>query len=380
MKIRQIILAVIILAAGIGAAVLLASARKMPGRTKKPVLGPLVETLEVHPGDHPVTIEGTGEAYARTMVTLVPQVSGRVISVSPNLVGGGRFSKGDVLLEIDPTDYELMLQRAEAAVARAEVAIQTNQAEARAAEQEWNALHPGEDPPSPLVLRRPQIRQAEAELKAALADLETARLNLSRTKISFPFDGIVLKESVDIGQVVAMGKSLATVYSTNEIEVRVPLAGRELKWFDLPGKGRKPSAAIIIADDGLQWTGKVSRLEGQIDPSSRMAPIIISVTDAFKTGGGRIPLYPGTFVHVRIQGHTITDSFAIPTSAVRENHTVWVVRDDKLRILEVDIARIDRNEALISSGLKAGDHIVTSLLEAVTDGMDIRENRAGGDA
>ena len=93
-------------------------------------------------------IEGNGEAYARAMTNLVPQVSGRVVKISPNLVGGGKFKAGEVLLKIDPRDFELGVERAEAAVIRAEVKLETQQAEARAAEDEWNALHPGEEPSS----------------------------------------------------------------------------------------------------------------------------------------------------------------------------------------------------------------------------------------
>ncbi len=380
---RHILLSFLILLLGLGGAGLLALSRKTPQREQKPVLGPLVETIEVQAADNPVLIEGTGEAYARSMTTLVPQVSGRVVEVSPDLVGGGRFRAGEVLLKIDPRDYELAVESAEAAVIRAEVQLETQQAEAQSAEREWNAIHPGEEPASSLVLRKPQIRQAQAELKAARAKLETARLQLERTAVSFPFDGIVLDETVDVGQFVMSGKSLATLYSTSEIEVRVPMESRELGFFDLPGPGRRGAEAEVLAELGgktLQWKARVSRIEGQIDPKSRMAPIILEVPGAFSGDRGEIPLYPGTFVRVRIQGHSIPSSFVIPRSALRENNTVWVIKDNTLEIRPVTIARAEKERAILSSGLEPGEHLVTSLLEAVTSGMTVREAPQDGGA
>jgi len=381
MKKTHLFLSLIVLLIGIGGASMLALSRKKPQRTERPVLGPLVETIEVQPADNPIMIEGNGEAYARAMTNLVPQVSGRVVEISPNLVGGGKFRAGEVLLKIDPRDFELGVERAEAAVIRAEVKLETQQAEARAAEDEWNALHPGEEPSSALVLRKPQIRQAEAELKAARADLESARLQLERTEISFPFDGIVLEESVDVGQFVTTGKALATIYSTAEIEVRVPLESRELGVFDLPAPGRRGAPATVFAELGgrtLQWKARVSRIEGRIDPSSRMAPVILSVPRAFARDEAPIPLYPGTFVRIRIEGHTLQGSFAVPSAAIRENNTVWIVHGDTLEVRSVSIGRSGKKTAIITGGLEAGEHLVTSLLEAVTDGMTVREEPTGG--
>lgn len=383
MKKRHALLAILVLILGIAGAGLLASTRKIPQRKERPFLGPLVETVAVQPADNLITIQGTGEAYARNMTTVVPQVSGKIVEVSPNLVGGGHFTSGEVLLKIDPRDYELAVESAEAAVIRAEVQLETQQAEGRSAEEEWNAIHPGKEPSSALVLHKPQIRQAEAEIKAAKAQLEAARLQLERTEISLPFDGIVLNESADIGQFVTIGKSLATVYSTAEIEVRVPLESRELASFDLPGPKRTGSEAKIFANLGgesLTWRGRVSRIEGQIDSKSRMAPIILKVPGAFTVGAENIPLYPGTFVTVAIKGHTLPSSYVIPSSALREDNTVWVVHDHQLDIRPVRIGRIEKETTIVTDGLEAGEHIVTSLLEAVTQGMTVREAPQRGGA
>jgi RND family efflux transporter MFP subunit len=230
-KTLKIVIPIVVLIIGAAAAALIASARKTPPRVDRPPLGPLVEVTPVEVTDVPVTVTGHGEVVARVAVDVVPQVQGQAVRVHPSFVAGGFFRAGEVLVVIEPRDYELAVERAQAAVARAKVTLEREQAEAEVAREEWNGLHPGEEPTA-LVIREPQIRQAEAEHAAAVADLDVAKLNLERTKISLPFDGVVVSESVDVGQFVGNGSRLATVYGTDVVEVRVPLDSRELAWFD----------------------------------------------------------------------------------------------------------------------------------------------------
>jgi multidrug resistance efflux pump len=230
----KVILPIVVLVAGVAAAVLLASARKAPERTEQVPLGPLVEVLEVVRQDVPVVVIGHGQVGAKVAIDVVPQVGGRVVAVDPALVAGGFFRAGQALVTVEPRDYELAVERAMAAVARAEVVLEQQRAEAEVAREEWDALHPGEPPPSGLVVREPQVRQAEAELAAAEADLDVARLNLERTRISIPFDGVVVSENVDEGQYIVPGQPIARVYGTDAVEIRLPLESRELAWFAVP--------------------------------------------------------------------------------------------------------------------------------------------------
>ena len=172
----KIILPVVVLSVGVAAAMLLASSRKAPPRTERISLGPLVEVMVAQLGDVPIVVSGHGEVGAKVAVNVVPQVSGQVLRVHPSLVAGGFFKAGDPLVVVDPKDYELAVERAAAAVARAQVSLEREEAEAVVAREEWDALNPGEEPPSGLVVREPQVRQAEAELAAARADLHAAEL------------------------------------------------------------------------------------------------------------------------------------------------------------------------------------------------------------
>ena len=220
-------------------------------------------------------------------------------------------------MEIDPRDYDLAVERAQAAVARAKVTLEREQAEAEVARQEWDGLHPGEEPTA-LVIREPQIRQAEAEYAAAVADLNVAKLNLERTRLSLPFDGVVVSESVDVGQFVGNGSRLATVYGTDVVEVRVPLDSRELAWFDVPSRrgGTGAIAEVSVGSGGARsvWEGRVTRMEAQVDQMSRMVHVVIEVPRPVRDLDRPPALLPGTFVDVRIFGRTLEEVVAVPAT------------------------------------------------------------------
>jgi len=382
MQAKKIVLPAAVLIVGIIAAWLLASSRRAPDRVERPPLGPLVEVAPAAPTSVPVVVSGHGEVTPRVAVDVVPQVSGQVVEVSPSLVAGGFFRAGETLVRIDPRDYELALERAQAAVARALVNLEQERAEAEVAREEWDDLHPGEKPTG-LVVREPQIRQAEAELAAAKADLAVAELSLERTRISLPFNGVVVSESVDPGQFVAGTARLATVYGTDSVEVRVPLKSSELAWFDVPSdSGQRGPRAEVSAEFGgvtTAWEGRVSRMEAQVDQTSRMVHVVVVVDDPYEASEHRPALRPGTFVDVRIFGRTLDDVVPVPRYAVHEGDRVWVFDDGRLDIRDVHVLRSDREQALVSSGLDAGDLVIVSALDAVTDGMTVRNAADQGD-
>ena len=374
-KVLKGFLPLIVLAIGIASAVWLMSARKAPDRVERPALGPLVEVMPALLADVPVVVNGHGEVVPRVAVDLVPQVAGRIVKVHPSLVAGGFFRAGDVLVVIDPRDYELALERAQASVARAQVSLQREQAEAVVAREEWDELHPGEEAPG-LVVREPQIRQAEAELAAANADLAAARLSLERTNVSLPFDGVVVSKSVDVGQFVGSANRLARVYGTDFVDVRVPLESRELAWFDVPSRigGTGPRAEVSVDFGGTRstWEGRVTRMEAQVDQASRMVHVVIEVKDPYAASENRPALLPGTFVDVQIFGRTLEGVVPVPRFAIHEGDQVWVFDDGKLAIRRVQVLRSDRQQTLVAEGIDANELVIVSSLDAVTDGMAVR--------
>ena len=383
----QIILVLVVLAGGVIAAKALIAMREPPQRKEQKVVPPLVKVETVRKQNVQMFVRGNGTVRAKTLVQIVPQVPGRVVAVHSQLLDGGFVNKGEILVTIDPRDYELAVQRAEAGVARAQVKLDMEKEEAEVAHREWEQLHAGEKPASSLVFREPQIRQARAERASAQAELDTAKLNLERTRISLPFAGRVIQKNADIGQYVVMGQSVATVYGTEAIEISVPLEDRKLAWFDVPmnantvsqdDHGEPQSEVEVIADFAgarHSWQGRVVRTEGQINPKTRMVHVVVEVKEPFRQTKNRAALQPGMFVEVVISGRILKDTFVVPRSAVHNNDELWVAQDGRLYVRKVKIARRDRRFAYVTVGLEEKADIVVSNLDTVTDQMRIRTIR-----
>lgn len=368
----QFVLFILIVAAGIIVARVFVTSRKPPAKQKAEVPAPLVKSYECQAEDIQMIVQGYGTVAAKLEAQLVTQVSGNIIALP--LSEGDFFKAGQVIVKIDPRDYELGVQKAKAEVASAKVKLEQEEAEAVVAKTEWNEMNPGVEPDSPLVFREPQIKEAKANLLSAAAKLDSAKLDLERTSISVPFDGRLNDKKVDLGQYVRDGESLIDVYGIDAVEINVPLEDFELEWFDIKN-GSEGSEAIVSADFAgklRRWNGRVVRSAGQIDPKSRMVHVIVEVEKPFEYEAGGVPLTPGMFVDVSIKGKTLKNAIAVPRGSVHNRDQVWVANDGHLKIKTVKIARSDRAFSYTSEGLEAGDVIITSPIDAVVDGMRIR--------
>ena len=380
----QALLTIFIILLGISAAVLLIKYKKRPERIEQDIQAPLVKVVQVRVRDIPMVVQGYGTVSPKVEVDIIPEVAGKVVSIHPELKVGGFIQRNENILEIDPRDYELAVQQAEATVADATVLLDTEQAEAQVARKEWSDLHPDTEPSSTLVLREPQIRKAKATLDSAKAQLATAKLRLERTSISLPFDILIASESVDLGQYVVTGQPLASAFGTEAVEIEVPLQDDDLAWFDAFGSsifaddnqrsGKKTMATIKANFAGTEhlWEGFIVRTTGQIDRTSRMISIVVEVPDPFKVSEGGSPLLPGLFVDVLIQGKTLHNAVAIPRDAVREGNQLWLVQDNLLRVQSLDIVRADKDFAYVVTGIEDKANIVTSSLDVAVDGMKVR--------
>jgi RND family efflux transporter MFP subunit len=320
---------------------------------------------------------------------MVPEVGGKFVSVHQELKTGGFIRANEQILQIDPRDYELAVQQAEAAVAEARVRVDTELAEADVARREWQELHPDTEPASPLVLRQPQIRQAQALLESAKAQLATSKLTLERTSLSLPFDSLIASEKVDIGQYVVPGQSLGVAYGVDVFEVEVPLEDKELQWFDAFGvsglgesAGQKVPAKVRANFAGAEhiWQGYVSRTTGQVDRTSRLVPVVIEIPKPLHSSGERPPLLPGTFVEVEIKGNVLANAVSIPRDAVRQGNEIWLVNGDKLHIRSPKIVRADKDFAYVVSGVEDEALLVVSALDAPIDSMKVRTQSELADA
>lgn len=382
--ISQALLAIVVVALGIVVTFIFIKLKKPPQQVEQDILAPLVKVEQLHVRDIPMIIQGYGTVNPKVEVEIIPEVAGKVVHIHPELKVGGLIRANEKILQIDPRDYELAVRQAEATVADATVQLDTEQAEAGVARKEWNQLHPGVEPTSPLVLREPQIRKAKATLDSAEAQLATAKLKLERTSLSLPFDALVTSESVDLGQYVVIGQSLARAYGTEAVEIEVPLEADELAWFDVfknsifasGDKETVEKTPVKVTSDfaGAEhiWEGYVVRTTGQVDKASRMISVVVEVPNPFKVSGSRPPLLPGVFARVMIQGRNLLNAVAVPRDAIREGDKIWLVNDDRLHIHTLQIVRTDKDFAYTTTGLKEGSQIITSSIDVVVEGMQVR--------
>jgi RND family efflux transporter MFP subunit len=382
-QIKAWVLPVVILIAAV--AVMTLMVKLKPDVEKQVIVTPppMVRVLEVAPQSYRYTIRSQGTVGPRTESQLVPEVSGRIVAVSPAFISGGFFEKGDVLLSIDPYDYRQGVVRAEADVARAALALSRENAEAAVARKEWEELG-GEEEPTPLTLREPQLQDARATLAAGEAALEKARRDLERTEILAPYAGRVRTTNGDVGQFVNRGAPVATLYAVDFAEVRLPLPDADLAYFDLPltyrgGRTTSRPARVTLhaefAGRRHSWEGTLVRTEGEIDPRSRMVRAIVQVADPYGPGKSRDrpPLAAGMFVEAEIHGHELQDVFLVPREALRGEDQVLVVGDDnRMRFRTIEVLRKTRDHVIAGGGVTAGEKICISPLQAVTDGMEVR--------
>jgi RND family efflux transporter MFP subunit len=381
-RLFRIVLPVIIILFGFGITVGLISSRKEPAKEEKKNIGALVEVVTVKQQDRKVIVSGTGTVQAAQEINIVPQVSGEVTYVAPSLAEGGFFQKNEVLFRIDDTDYRLELEQAKATEAQAELNLATIESKARIARAEWERLKKDQgDAPNPLVFYEPQLKTAKAEIASARSAIKQAELNLKRTEIQAPFNCRIRSESIDLGQYIVAGKSVAVIAGTDTSEVVVPMPLEELQWFHVPVQGadENGSSAVIhmdISGKDYEWRGRIIRSTGEVDTTSRMTKVVIEVKDPYnllskKTH--RQELIAGAFVDVEIKGAVLDNVFLIPRAAVRLGSQVWVAdQDNMLRIREITISRHERDHVLVRNGLKDGERIILTTLSGAADGMKIR--------
>jgi membrane fusion protein, multidrug efflux system len=349
---------------------------------------PLVRVVEVTPQDIRLLVKTQGTVKPRTEGQLVAEVAGQVIWVSPVFAAGGFFEKGEVLVSIDARDYELAVVTAKGQVAQAKVRHETEEAQAKVAREEWEQLGTGGD--SPLATRELQLQEAGAALAAAQAALERAERNLQRTRIRAPYAGRVRAKLTDIGEYLAPGVPVASVFSVDYAEIRLPIPDAELAYVDLPvdyrGETAKQSGPVVhlyadFAGSRHHWEGRIVRVEGEIDPQSRMIHAIAQVADPYGRGEGKdpLPLAVGLFVEAQIEGHRLENVYVIPRSAMRGDRVLVVDGEDRLRFRDVEILRNDRTNVVISAGLSPGERVSVSTMQAVSDGMKVRSVIVNGE-
>lgn len=350
-----------------------------PNPPKQPPI-PEVSVFVTQPVDQRLTIHTQGTVLPKREIDLVAQVAGKVVSVAPQYADGGFFEADAALVQIEAADYRFMVTRAEAQVAKAREQLALERGRARQAKREWRDL--GDSNANALFLRAPQIAAAEAALASAQADLDKALLDLKRTTISAPFRGRIRDTLVDLGQYVGPGTKIAKVYSTDVVEIRLPLTDRQAALVELPVSfenavsGWQPPVALsaTVGSNSHSWQGNIVRTEATIDLQSRMVMAVAEVQNPFVADAltQRPPLAIGTFVQADILGRQLADASEIPLSALYKGAQVLVLDDqDRIYFQPVGVLQSKRDTAIVS-GLAPGSRVAGSRIALPIDGMQVK--------
>ena len=317
-----------------------------------------------------------GEVKPLNEINLISQVSGQIVEAADEFVDGGIIKAGSPLVWIDDRDYKLAVISAESRVAQASKLLEREIAESELAKNDWEELGLGEA--SPLTLRIPQLKEAEAAEKAALADLEKAKLNLERTIVKLPFQGIIREKKTGVGQFVGAGSILATAFSTEEVLIALPLTDTELSYLGLPlayeeekpFTGPKVKFLSSVSNKTFEWEGRIVRTAGSIDPPTRLVYVYAEVINPYQQSP---PLAIGMFVDAIINGKTIKDGYLVPNSAVNNNSNIYAIdKNDNLEIREIEILGTDRDYVIIKGEINEGERVVVSPLNNAKTGMSLK--------
>ena len=372
--IKQYLLSLAVVIVGVGiAGLIIATGPKLDPQPPTPN-APMVRAATAVQETVQLSAITHGTVLPRTESELVPEVSGRVIAISPNMVSGGFFRKGDLLLEIDPLDYEVSLEQAKAALASTRSEL-TNAKKAHERQLDLAKRQSTSQSQKDDALNR--LRLAHASLREARARLMRAERDLQRTLVIAPYDGRVRNEKVDIGQFVNRGAPIANLYATDLAEVRLPLHDEELAYLDLPLAGtpfnnREPTVVLRAQFAGQQhtWEGRVVRTEGELDPRTRMINVIAQVEAPYEQTENRPPLAVGLFVEAEIIGHLVNNIFVLPRSALQPNEQIYVVgNDNRLQFRDVTILRSVDENIYITDGIRPGELLCLSPVNNAVPGM-----------
>lgn len=357
-----------------------------PKRRPSPRVLPVTDALVLRPADYTVRLPSQGNIVPRTRTQLTAEVPGKIASVSESFRSGARFEEGEELVLLDPRDYENQVERAEAALVRAETALALARAQTEQARQDWERFGRGE--PSELALKLPQLREAEANVRTAETDLREAKLNVSRCHVRAPYEGRVLTKAVDVGQYVTTGALLGEIYSTDAYEVRLPLREDQLRFLDLPGPGTgsgvpAASVSLRLPNGEASWRAMLTRTEASIDPGSRQLFVVASLD----LKRGEEPLLPsGTFVEAEIEGRTLEDVLVIPRSAVRSGDTVLrITAENTLDLVRLDVLYAGDRDVYVTQShpdLPLGSRISVTPLPFASEGDAVfveGETRSGAE-
>ena len=329
------------------------------------------------PKDFQVQISSNGTTTPFTQTVLTAEVGGEVIYRSKKFAEGASVIEGEILAKIDDTDLQLQYKNALLQLANAEVQYSLQLAEAEVAKEAWEKM--GDGIASDLMLKKPQLKQAEALLEVAKAQVSSAEKKLNKTEIVAPYAGRIQNVNIDLGTTIIPGQPVGAMYTSSEIEITLAIKDNDLQFLSIPMDGRKldSSEQALVQIESFykgkiqSWQGKLERVDGVIDPITRMINLIaVFENDFIETNQSNLPI--GLFVEAKIDGIKLNDVFQIPVTAISENNVVYIVdSNNELELRELSILKKYSDFVIVKEGIRAGERIVTSKLSTASNGIKV---------
>ncbi len=377
---KKIVLPFAIIAGAVVLSLVMFLLKPTPEKLLSPETAVAVETLVLEKTAAQLYIHSQGTVLPRTRTVLISEVSGAVLEVSPQFVVGGVFQAGDVLMQLDPTDYQVALQRAEARLISMNAQLSFEQARSAQAKKEWAMTgRPSTEAPL-LALRKPYLAEAQANVLQAQAEVKQAQQKLDKTTIRAPYAGMVSEKMADIGQFVATGSRLGEIFAIDYAEVRLPMTKRDLAKLDAAviTDGQSSPAVTLKASVGgadVEWKALLVRSEGVVDQRNRAQYLIAQVDDPYniQQRHQKPALLMGSFVRASIPGKKLDDIFVVPRHALLEGDNVAAVdADNRLRLKKVEKTFGDDQFYYINNGLEEGVEVIVSAVGIAIDGMRVK--------
>ncbi|MEM1081390.1 MAG: efflux RND transporter periplasmic adaptor subunit [Pseudomonadota bacterium] len=380
-KLIKFVLPLAVIALAIMGTIALYALRQAPEQRPPEPAVLLVDTVQPEINRDRFVVQAQGTVQPRTETTLVAEVSGRITSLSDAFVAGGFFRAGTELARIDPSDYETALLAAEADLAAARANLADEQARSDAARDDFRRLYGDAREPNDLVLRLPQLARAEASVQAQQASVQRARRNLERTRIQLPYDGMIMRRNVDLGQFVNTGANLGVAFAVDVAEVRLPVSDRDLAFVGVPlfSQGVELNVPVTlrgrVAGQTAEWPAILTRTEGIVDENTRLTFLVAEVIDPYGLiAGTHNPGLPmGTYVEAAIAGRNANGLMVVPSQALNNGNQVLIANDDnELEVRDVQIVRSTPNHVYVDGNLGPDERIITTAIAAPVPGLKLR--------
>ncbi len=378
----QLLLSLVVLACGVFFTIWLVQTSPRAKTKKKEAHAVLVEveTLRSEKTKN-LLISAMGTVLPALEVELKARVSGEVVATNDNILPGGFVKKGETLFRLDPIDYQIIAKQLASEVKKAENDLEIERGNQLVAQKEFELLGERVRPEEKkLILRQPQLEILKASLESARAKYKKGKLDIERTTIKAPFNGVIQDRFVNVGSQITAATPLIRLVGTDEFWIEVVLPVSKLRWLKIPLHREERGSLVTVTSEsgwgkGIERKGRVVRLAADLEEKGRMAKVLVNVLDPLllkEESEMKPPLLMGSFVQVEIAGISLHDAVIIQRKSLRDGNYVWLMDSmNTLRIQKVDIIYKDHDRVFIK-GVSGGETIIVSDLSVAVDGMPVR--------